>query len=528
MPNALLRMGAPAGAGWQALSVLASIPWLAIRLGWFGAGRPAVLGLTVDGRVWPFLYIDFTALWLLLPAAAWLVAEPTRRCAQLVVVTITTAHVWLYATESLTRYYGGGASAYDLGNYVQPLWRAANGQSMALTWLGDAPLWADHGAFASVLFVPFSRLFSDAGTGVLLAQALLAAAWIPVVFALARAVGLDRGVALLVTCAAAASRAMQHATSYDFHPECAFPALLLGALAAYERARFGAMACCVVLAALLKEMAALTVGMAMLYLAIARRDRRCLVFSVFAFVMGAVDMFLLPKLGGPASYVAMNAHHRVDYALAFNTTAMRALTTMLVGWLHPLSWFAGSPWALAAGLSGKVAVKGILYQYGFMHVPVAFAGAIAVFAALRRRGRRIGGLVLLWSIAVVTVNAQSQLHARAFGAARARFDAIRRTLLSPEVAPPGVAVATDACLAPYLMERATLAGLCVLDQEEFSRTSRERWTLPSENAFRADRIVVDTACKSHGSCVANQLAEARRRGYREGVRGPRLQVLIKP
>jgi hypothetical protein len=199
----------------QALGVVAVLPWLATRLGWFGSGAPAANGLIVEGRLWPFFFVDHNALWLLLAGVIWLLYEPSKRSAWVIVALLTLSNAWVYATESLVRYYAGFASAYDLANYIQPLWRASAGQSMAGTWLGDMPIWADHGSFALVFFVPFVRLFSDAGSGVLLAQAVLAAAWIPAVFALARAVGLPTSIALLVTCVAAASRAIFHAVGYD-------------------------------------------------------------------------------------------------------------------------------------------------------------------------------------------------------------------------------------------------------------------------------------------------------------------------
>jgi uncharacterized membrane protein len=511
----------------QALGVLAVLPWLATRLGWFSTGAPAANGLVIEGRLWPFFFIDQNALWLLLAGAIWLLYEPSKRSAWAIVALLTLSNAWVYATESLIRYYAGFASAYDLANYIQPLWRASTGQSMAGTWLGDMPIWADHGSFALVFFVPFARLFSDAGSGVLLVQALLAAAWMPAVYALARAVGLASGIALLVTCAAAASRAIFHAVGYDFHPECAMPLLLIAAVAAHERGRFVATACCVVLAALLKDMAALTVGMAMLYLAIARRDRRCLALSALAFGIAMIDMFALPSLTGAVSYVGMYAGHHRDYGLALATTGLRALTTMLLGWMHPFAWFAGAPWMLAAGLSAKVAVKTVFYQYGFMHVPVAIAGATYALAAVERRKWPVKTLALVWTLATVTVNAQDQLHTPMLGTARAQFDATRAHLTSPPVAPPGVNVATDACLAPYLMERTMLAGLCVLDIPEFSRSGREQWTWPSPYALRADRIVIDTSCPSHGACIDQQIELAKKQGFREGVHGPRLRVLIR-
>src|SRR5687768_16160641 len=119
--KASARAGAPSALHWQALGVLAALPWLAIRLGWRGDGMPANFALPMDGQRWPFLRFDLGALWLLPAVALWLLAEPTRHCARAVLAVLTGGHAWLYASESLTRYYRGGATAYDMALYIQPL-----------------------------------------------------------------------------------------------------------------------------------------------------------------------------------------------------------------------------------------------------------------------------------------------------------------------------------------------------------------------------------------------------------------------
>jgi hypothetical protein len=66
--RAWLQAGTRTGAWWQLLGVVAALPWLATRLGWLGSGDPFKLGLTVGGRLWPFLYVDHSVSWLVLPA----------------------------------------------------------------------------------------------------------------------------------------------------------------------------------------------------------------------------------------------------------------------------------------------------------------------------------------------------------------------------------------------------------------------------------------------------------------------------
>jgi hypothetical protein len=112
--DASKRAGIRASAWPQALAILALLPWLGTRLGWFDAGTPAVNGLVLEGRLWPLFFIDHNAVWLLLAGALWLICEPTRRTAWAIGGMLALAHAWVYATESLVRYYAGGASAYGI------------------------------------------------------------------------------------------------------------------------------------------------------------------------------------------------------------------------------------------------------------------------------------------------------------------------------------------------------------------------------------------------------------------------------
>src|SRR5688500_4211070 len=105
--KASTRAGAPSGLRWQVLGALAVLPWLAIRLGWRGGSVPASFALSMAGKSWAFLNFDLGALWLLPAIAFWLLAEPTRNCARAVLAALTAGHAWLYASESLTRYYQG-------------------------------------------------------------------------------------------------------------------------------------------------------------------------------------------------------------------------------------------------------------------------------------------------------------------------------------------------------------------------------------------------------------------------------------
>jgi uncharacterized membrane protein len=262
---------------------------------------------------------------------------------------------------------------------------------MASTWHGGRPLWGDHGSFAFFLFVPLGRL-NDPAQGVLVVQALLVAAWIPIVYLCARAFKLDRGVSLALACVAAASRPIENAAFFDFHPECALPLLLVGLVLCHRRRHRLGLIACALLAAATKDIAALTVGMALVYLAL--RDvplrRLSALLAVSVFLLAAFDILLLPLLTGWYSYLHMNTSAPVDVAVAASTTWLRSANSLFVPWVHPFTWFAGAPWAAAAALSPKLAVKGVEFQYGFLFAPVAMVGAVFLADIAARRLPRIG------------------------------------------------------------------------------------------------------------------------------------------
>src|SRR6185369_10200840 len=100
------------------------------------------------------------------------------------------------------------------------------------------------------------------------AQSLLLAAWVPVVYRLCRALELDRGSALAVTLAAAANRAIENGAFFDFHVECAIPLLFVAMINAHKRGQLGALLFLGLLVASTREMAAATAAMALAWLAL--------------------------------------------------------------------------------------------------------------------------------------------------------------------------------------------------------------------------------------------------------------------
>jgi hypothetical protein len=511
-----------------ALGAAAFALWLALRLG--VRASPHVFTVSTAQGELPFLYLD--ASWLALAPAfwIWLRRPPSPRAARTCVAALTLAAALGHALHALGRYYRGEALAWDLANFVQPMWRAAGGAGMVSTWHGDRPLWGDHGSFALYLFAPLTRLFASAPTGPLLAQAALSAAFVPACFALARVLGLSTGSALAAACAAFASRPLSYAASFDFHPECALPVLLALLLWAQLRARPLLLVSCALLAASLKDMAALGAGAACLYLAAhtlsarvepdaaprAPASKRAALgltgLAGLLFGVAALDMFWLPRATGWASYVVMNTSAPLDLPLALETSLMRALNTGLVGSLHPFGIFAGGPWTLAAALSPKLLVKGVQFQYGFLFVPPALLGAILAGAWLERHSARGAALFALWALLCVALNAPRPVDLTKLQRAHESFSATRARLHA--LAPPQQSVATDACSAPYVLERARLLPLCQIDARHFAEHGEERWDLPDPRAFEAAVILVQRGCKLHGRCLAEQVARATQRGYR--------------
>jgi len=491
--------------------------WLAGRL--FGPFGPS-LAWPAEHPVGAFLHFDVLALGLAVLALAWHAREPSRDYARGVLAALSLTSFVAAAVSNLGRYYSGRALAWDLGNAVQAMWRQASGLSMACRWYGDQLLWGDHGSFAFFAFAPLTHLGGDPATALLLAQSALVAAWPPLAYAAARALGLARSLALGCALAAAASRALANAAAFDFHPEAALPALLALAVVAHARDKPRALLCWVLLAVSLKEMAALVMGAACVFFALESKRKWPLGLAALAFAIAAFDIAWLPHLTHWPSYLAMNASAGRDLGLAAETTLLRALSTGLVGWLHPFAWFAGAPWIAAAGLSPKLAVKGIEFQYGFLWYPVGVLGAAWLLAALGKRApRMVPAAGLTWAVLVAAVNAPLPLEWSKLPRRARVFREVRAELRAPGAASPELSVASDACSAPLLADRRELAGLCLLDVPAFVAGRGERWDLPSQRALeRANVIVVDRLCRVHERCLGEQLGRAEAMGFAPAAR----------
>jgi uncharacterized membrane protein len=468
-------------------------------------------GHPLSSRALTFFYVD--ASWLLLAAAValWTRGAPTLRQAwwsAAALSAITSAEMMVGASQ---RYLSGASRAWDLANYVQPMWRAAHGLSMTSAAYVDRPVWADHGAFAMFLMAPFTRLSEPAALGMFALQSLLAGASVLTMFGLSRALGLPTYAGLGAAAVLASSRALAHAARFDFHPECALPVLLLGLAWTHERRRTIPALVLTILAVSLRDVAALTVALLWVYWALRERSRSALIVAAGCALVAALDMVWLPRWTGWQSYVALHGSVPVDGGLAAETTALRALSTFGIGWLHPIAWFAGAPWVVAAGLSPKLLVKGIDFQYGFLFVPVAALGALHALRQLEVRApRQLGWACVLWVATATAVNAPAPASVTQTLVASARMSAVHEQLAAL-VSREG-SVAADACAAPYVMDRTDLTLLCRLDGTLLQKTGLERWEEPVTSALSSEHIVVREGCSANGACVNEQLRRAQHEG----------------
>lgn len=497
-------MRARAWAGWVAAAL-----WLVMRL--VGPHAPFVWGLPVAHGVLNYFYIDWTWLALLVSMLLLRKVPLNDRAAHVAIGILSFATFIQYATSALTRYYSGHARAWDLANYVQPMWRAAHGMEMSAGVHGEPPVWADHGAFAMFLYAPLTRVAADAGTGMLLAQSAIAAVGCIFAYDLGRALTLSVPVSLSLAVFHASSRPLLHAASFDFHPECAFPALALAIVSSRARGKVALPVILSLLASTVREMAALSVGMLWTYWALRERRGRHAWVAVACMVVAAIDMAVLPRLFGSYPYASgLNVARERDLLLAIETTLLRVAATGTVGWLHPLAWLMGLPWVAAAGTSAKDAVKGIDFQYGFLFVVVSTIGTAMLFRlAMGWRRSFVSALIGTWLIVSVAISAAPGVPLASLISAQRWFTKIHEGLARH--LPHDAFVTADECSASYVMERPRLGLFCKIDMNLLETQRVERWSQPVANALAADYLLVRRDCPVRGDCARLQLAEAQQR-----------------
>lgn len=518
----------------EAIAWIACLIWLASRLGLppLSHGTEAAVGLDVGGgNTLPYLFLHGGWLWLVPAIAVWTRWAPSRFHIGAVLALLTSAVAVGALARSLGRYWAGYATAWDLANFAQPMWRLMEGGGLTSSWHGGLPLWGDHGSYIFYLFAPLTRM-GDPAVGLLVAQALLVAALVPMVYGLARALDLTPGLALMLACVAAASRPLENAVGFDFHPECALPVALIGLVWAHRTGRTIPLLGFTAWLVATKDVAALTAAGGLLYLAWRGRGARSLTLGlavVVAIAVAAIDILGLPRWTGWPSYLGLNTSAPVDGALAAQTTAFRALSTGLFPWAHPFAWLAGAPWMAAAALSPKLIVKGVGLQYSFIFVPVALAGAALTLQwAAGRWPRAVGSLAAVWVLATIAINGPAPSGIGTLSMARARHEAVTEIIHQGGGLSSDLTVAADNCTAPYVMARSELMPVCYLDFARLAKTGEERMDIPVARALEADAIVVRRDCPFHGGCVEAQRQQALSRGYRVTAEVGPLVVMRRP
>jgi uncharacterized membrane protein len=142
------------------------------------------------------------------------------------------------------------SGGYDLGIFSQAVWLMSRGHAPFSTIRGRN-LFADHFQPALALLAPLGRL--PMPSALLVLQAVLLAAPAPFLYRLARLHGARQELAFAVALLWLASPVTQWVNRFDYHPETAFPLLLvLGALF-LEREQVGWFLASAVLAMSLKE-----------------------------------------------------------------------------------------------------------------------------------------------------------------------------------------------------------------------------------------------------------------------------------
>jgi uncharacterized membrane protein len=192
------------------------------------------------------------------------------------------------------------SGGYDLGIFSQAVWLMSHGHKPFSTIRGR-DLFADHFQPALVLLAPLGRL--PLPSALLVLQAVLLAAPAPFLYRLARRHGARQELAFAVALLWLASPVTQWPNLFDYHPETAFPLLLvLGALL-LEREQVGWFLATVLLAMSLKEDIPLvyTVWGLVLFFSGRRRLGALLAAAATAWFVLAIEV-AIPAVGGSLTF----------------------------------------------------------------------------------------------------------------------------------------------------------------------------------------------------------------------------------
>jgi uncharacterized membrane protein len=365
------------------------------------------------------------------------------------------------------------SGGYDLGIFGQAVWLMAHGHAPFSTIRGRN-LFADHFQPALALLAPLGRL--PMPSALLVLQAVLLAAPAPFLYRLARLHGARQELAFAVALLWLASPVTQWPNLFDYHPETAFPLLLVIGALFLEHEQVGWFLCSAVLAMSLKEDISLVYAVwgLVLFFSGRRRLGARLAGGATAWFVLALAV-AIPAWGGSLTFYSQRfAGNRgssvgdvlvrvVEHPIAtFDTAATGANAKIILALVlcsGGLAFLAPRFLALALPPLAANILSAYSYQHD-LHFQYQLAPA-AVFAVASTYGSgvlslrwrpvvgRVAAAVLIGGAILVTVAASPALKELRRPAPAA--EAAKRAALA--LVPPKASVAASPDLAPHLALR---------------------------------------------------------------------------
>ncbi len=408
---------------------------------------------------------------------------PASRVAVACVGVATSAFVAVFGRLALRLHRAYATSAFDLGIFDQGLWLLSRFRSPFVTMRG-LHLFGDHSSYVMVLLAPLYWLWDDVRALVLL-TVVACALGAPLLYAIARRLGVAPPLAAAVSVAYLLYPALNFATWWSFHPEVLAVPLLFGAflLALQGRSWWFVIASVAVLA--VKEDAALVVTPLCTWLAatgtgVSRRvSVTVAVLAVVAFALNV--MVALPHFSPTGELIYANRYGRFGDTVAEALVAMVAdpgavvatlgsrrslgylaqmLLPLAIGFCRPSFLLVGVPVTLANLLSGQLGQSDIRFHYSAYLTAVASLAAVLGAQRLTRAGRDKGamaalaapGVVLAMALAANVAWSPSPIGSRdEVWLGPDRLDARRDKLLA--MIPDGAAVSADPFVVTHLAHR---------------------------------------------------------------------------
>lgn len=405
---------------------------------------------------------------------AWPVEAVCRVC--LGVAVIVYSVVFCRLTFGLYDHYQ--MMAFDLGIFDQATWLISRGQAPFVTVRG-LHLLGDHFSALLYLLAPLYWLWDSPKTLLLAQTAALASGALPVYGLACRRIG-SAPAALAFAAAYLLYPAMQWSNTYEFHPDTLATPLLLAAFYFLQVRRWPPYFVMLILAALTKETAGISIIMVGLYaLFFHRRVGGLTVALGAASVVAAMAAIRHFNGGSPSPYPLLYAHYGetlpavASYLLrhplaawgALNVEPHREYLRQLLVPLLFLPLFApevlvlAAPALLANLFSSDPFMHGIEEHYTALITPFLFAAAIIGCGRLCRRGGPFVATALvvnlgLWAFGGVfwgpLVREQKTIYPSLSASEVREAD----ELLSH--VPPGASVSAQMALGPHLSHRAEI------------------------------------------------------------------------